>query len=111
MPSRHEFPPAIAFEQDFEHRGGVERVRQTYRALVDDKRPFGMVGNEAVVLEPISVRLSSAQQFPWIIRTLPARGFFRNTFDIFQKISNTGAVLAVCLWADFKRLAAWLGSI
>lgn len=51
--------PAITFEQVLEYGGGIEGFRQTDRALVDDERPFGMVGNKPIVLEPASLRRKS----------------------------------------------------
>jgi hypothetical protein len=77
--------PAIAFKQVLEHGGGIERFRQTDCALVDNERPFGMVGNKPVVLEPVSLRLALAQKRLGIVRPFPAHGFLGDAFDIFQE--------------------------
>jgi hypothetical protein len=65
--------PAIVFKQVLEHGGGIESFRQTDCALVDIERPFGMVGNKPVVLEPVSLRLALAQKRLRIVRPFPAR--------------------------------------
>ena len=44
-----------------------------------------MIGNKAVVLEPVSLRLALAQKRLRIVRAFPARGFFGDAFDIFQE--------------------------
>src|SRR5690349_12525236 len=77
--------PTVAFKQVLEHGCGIERNRQTNHAFVNHKRPFGMIGKEAVILESVSLRLALAQEHLRIFRPLPAGGFLGDAFDILQK--------------------------
>jgi hypothetical protein len=52
--------PAVTDEQLFKHRRGVERLRQLNRALVDDKRPPRMIGNDSVIPKSVCLRLAVA---------------------------------------------------
>ena len=52
--------PAVTDEQLFKHSRGVERLRQLNRALVEDKRPPRMIGNDSVILKSVCVRLAVA---------------------------------------------------
>ena len=44
-----------------------------------------MIGNDAVILEPVSLRLALAKQGMRILRSSPAGSFLGDPFNIFQK--------------------------
>jgi hypothetical protein len=83
--------PAVAFEQLLEHGYQVEGLRQADRALVDDKRPFRMIRNEAIVLEAESPRFAVSQERIGIVRAFPAGGPF-----------GVVAISQYCQWGRFS---------
>ncbi len=78
--------PAVALEQLFKNRSGIERPRQPDRPLINQERPSRMVWDEAVVFEFVARRLPLAYQRFRTIRPLPAGCFLRNVFDAFQNV-------------------------
>src|SRR5579862_3240326 len=56
-----------------------------------------MIGYEAVILEPTSLRRSRAHQFLWIVRTFPACDFLGDAFNIFKETHRDGPRTLVLL--------------
>jgi hypothetical protein len=65
-----------------------------------------MIGNEAVILEPVRLRLALAQQGLRIVRLFPAGGFLGDAFDIFQGTHRRFFRKAFDFDPSFKCLAA-----
>src|SRR4029453_16304466 len=54
--------PTVGLEQDFHHGRRIVTVAEIDGVPIDDEGPAGMVGNETVILEPDSTRVSRTRE-------------------------------------------------